>query len=64
MARGEVVPSAGRIVPGSREGSNFDVMSGLAEMIQASRAYQLNATMIQLQDQATGQAVNTVGRVA
>ena len=64
LTRGEMVPATGRIVPGSREGSNFDVMSGLAEMIQASRAYQLNATMIQLQDQATGQAVNTVGRVA
>lgn len=52
----------GTFVPESRENSNFDVMHGLASMIEAARAYQLNATMLRLQDQASGQAVNTVGR--
>ena len=41
-----------------------DVMRGLASMIEASRAYQLNATMIQMQDQMTGQAVSRIARVA
>ena len=59
----EMTPIAATLVPGAREGSNFDVMQGLASMIKASRAYQLNATMIQLQDQITGQAVSRVGRV-
>jgi len=61
---GEPVPAGGRLRAESVEGANFDMMQGLASMIEASRAYQLNATMIQLQDQATGQAVETVGRVA
>lgn len=43
--------------PESREESNFEVMSGLAEMLEATRAYQLNATMIQLQDQLTGRLI-------
>jgi flagellar basal body rod protein FlgG len=60
----EMVPISGEFVPESKEGSNFEIMEGLASMIEAARAYQLNATMVQLQDQLTGQAVNTVGRLA
>ena len=41
----------------SREGSNFDVMPGLAGMLEATRAYQMNATMIQLQDQLSGRVI-------
>jgi flagellar basal body rod protein FlgG len=52
------------MISGSLEGSNFDVVQGLAGMIEASRAYQMNATMLQLQDQLTGQAVTVLGRVA
>ena len=52
----------GRFAPQTRESSNVNVMKGLVSMIEASRAYQLNANLIQLQDQITGQAVNTVGR--
>lgn len=52
------------VVPGARESSNFDVMKGLASMIAVSRAYQLNATMIQLQDQMSAQAVSRIARVA
>jgi flagellar basal body rod protein FlgG len=33
-------------------------------MIEASRAFQMNATLLQLQDAATGQAVSMLGRVA
>ena len=35
----------------------------LVQMIAATRAYQLNATMLTLQDQTLGRAVNDVGRV-
>ncbi len=61
---GETVPGKGRLISGSLEGSNFDIMQGLATMIEASREYQMNATLLQLQDQLTGQAVTTLGRVA
>ena len=61
---GEMKPASGRLISGSREGSTFDAMQGLATMIEASRAYQMNASMIQLQDQLTQQAVTTLGRVA
>ncbi|MBI4716761.1 MAG: flagellar hook-basal body protein [Planctomycetes bacterium] len=59
----EMTPLEARLIPEAREESNYDVMTGLATMIEASRAYQMNATMIQLQDQATGEAVTRVGRV-
>ena len=58
----EMVPIAGRFVPESTERSNVDIMHELVTMIEAARAYQLNATMIQLQDDLTGRAVQTVGR--
>ncbi len=54
-------PSDVRIVPEAREGANVEVVSTLATMIEAARAYQLNATMIQMQDELTGQVL-TVGR--
>jgi flagellar basal-body rod protein FlgF len=63
-AKGEMVPAEANLVTESLEGSTFDVMQGLAELIEATRAFQLNAKMVQLQDQVTGQAVTTVGRVA
>jgi len=64
LKQGETIPAGGRIVAEAREGSNFEIMTGLANMIEVSRAYQLNANMLQLQDQVTGQAVSTLGRVA
>lgn len=59
----EMRPIQAKLVPGAREESNVDIMTGLVGMVEASRAYQLNATMIQLQDQATGQAISTLGRL-
>ena len=58
----EMTATAGRFAARSREGANLEVTKGLVTMIEAARAYQLNATMLQLQDQATGQAVSAVGR--
>jgi flagellar basal-body rod protein FlgF len=60
----EMRPAAGTLVAAAREESNYNAMSGLTEMIEAARAYQMNATLLQLQDAATGQAVSTLGRVA
>lgn len=61
-AGAEMKPISGRFAAGSREESNFDVTGGLVSMIEAARAYQLNATMLQLQDHTIGQAVSSVGR--
>jgi flagellar basal body rod protein FlgG len=60
----EMTAAKARLVPEALERSNFEVMSGLAQMIEAGRVYEFNATMIRLQDEATGQAVSRVGRVA
>lgn len=60
----DMKPTDATLVPRSLEASNFEVLDGLVTMIEAARVYQLNATMLQLQDQATGQAVTTVGRLA
>ncbi len=59
----EMVSIAGRFVPESTERSNVNVMHELVNMIEASRAYQLNSNMIRLQDEMTGRAVQTVGRL-
>jgi len=60
----ELEPIEGQFRPEAREESNFDAMKGLVDMIEASRAYQMHATMIRLQDQLTGRAVTTVGRLS
>jgi flagellar basal body rod protein FlgG len=57
-----MVEANGRIVAEALEASNVDVMNGLASMMESSRAFQMNATLLQLQDQTVGLAVNTVGR--
>jgi flagellar basal body rod protein FlgG len=64
LTRGQMEPTTGQLASGAREDSTFDAISGLAGMIEAARAYQMNSTMIQLQDQATGLAAGTLGRVA
>jgi len=43
--------------------STVNPVNGLAQMIEASRAYQINANLISLQDQTIGLAVSTVGRI-
>ena len=49
---------------GAIEGSAVDPMTTMVDMIAASRAYELNANLISLQDQSLGRAVNDIGRVA
>jgi len=60
---GKATEVAPRVQPGARELANFNVMSGLASMIEASRAYETNANLLRLQDEMTGGLVTTVGRL-
>lgn len=60
----EMTPVEGRFVPRAREESNVNVMRGLVSMVEAARAYQLNAQMVRLQDEMTARAVSTVGRAS
>lgn len=55
--------SNSRIRSGFLELSTVDPINGLAGMIEVSRAYQINANLISLQDQTIGLAVTTVGRI-
>lgn len=60
----EMQPIEGRFIINTLEQSNYHVMTGLASMIEATRSYEMNANLIRLQDQITGQAVSTIGRLA
>ncbi len=51
------------VVTRAVEGSTVNPVAGLAELIEVTRAYQLNAQMISLQDATIGQAVSRVGRI-
>ena len=63
-AHGQVPrPADGQIAAGHLENSTVDPVAGLAQMIQTQRAYQLNATMISLQDGMLSRAVNDLGKV-
>ncbi len=55
--------SKSQVLSGYTERSTADPIMGLAAMIEISRAYELNANLISLQDQTIGQAVTTVGRI-
>ena len=51
------------LVQGYLEQSNADGISEMVNLIQASRAYETNATFIRNQDSALNAAINTLGRV-
>jgi len=56
--------TAVRLIPEALEGSTVDPVQGLASMIEATRAFQMNATMIRIQDELAGLATSTLGRFA
>ncbi len=65
VATGNAVPqaaSASKIVPGALEGSTVDPVNGLLDLIEASRAFQMNAKLLSLQDATIGRAVNEIAR--
>ncbi len=51
------------VFQGYLEESNADGISEMVELINASRAYQMNASFIQTQDGALRSTINTLGRV-
>lgn len=54
---------AAELRTGAVEQSGADPIMSMVDMIAATRAYELNATMIQIQDSTLGRAVNDVGRL-
>lgn len=57
-------PGGGEFRQFFHEGSNVEPVTALVDMIAASRAYQLNASMLSLQDESLGRTVNELGRIA
>jgi len=51
------------LMPQSIEASTVDPTTTMVAMIEASRAYQLNATLIGLADSTLGRAVNDIARI-
>lgn len=64
LTEGEPTPVDGKIEAGALESSNFNVMTGLASMIEATRVYEMNANLLRMQDEMTGRVVSTVGRLS
>lgn len=57
------VPSTASVHSGFVESSTVDPVPALVDMIEASRAYQINAQMLSLQDQTLGRLISDVARV-
>jgi flagellar basal-body rod protein FlgF len=53
-------PSRAKVVSGFVESSGVEPVKELVTMIEAARAYQLNAQMVTLQDQTAGRLINVV----
>jgi flagellar basal-body rod protein FlgF len=59
----KIQPARVDVLGGYVESSTADAMRGLVDMIEVSRAYELNARMVTLQDTTLGAAVTRVGRI-
>lgn len=57
-------PAVGTVHQGSIENSAVDPIMALNDMMNAAKAVQANATMMQYHDTILGQAINTFGRVS
>ncbi len=62
--RARPITASGTVRQFATEGSGADPVTSLVEMIDATRAYQLNATMLTLQDESLGRLVNELGRIS
>lgn len=62
-SRAEPIEASGQVRQGRTEASTVEPTTELVQMIEAARAYQLNATLISYQDGMLGRVVNEVGRV-
>jgi flagellar basal body rod protein FlgG len=56
----KLIPSAATVTDGVMESSGVTPVRELVTMIEASRAYQLNAQMVSVQDQSIGRLINAV----
>ncbi len=57
------IPASAQVQGGTVERSTVDSIAALTSMIEVSRAYELNARMISLQDETLGMATTRIGRV-
>lgn len=60
LAPAETAAAQTLVRSGHIEGSSVQPVKELASMIEASRAYQLNAQMVSLQDETAGRLINAV----
>ena len=58
-----VVNIEGKIVQGSLEASNVDIVKSITDMMKVYRTYESNQRVIGILDQTLGKAVNDIGRV-
>ncbi|MCL1935613.1 MAG: flagellar hook-basal body protein [Defluviitaleaceae bacterium] len=58
----EIIPFTGSVEQGYLERSNVNVVREMVQMINISRAYELNQRMVGIADQTLGQAVNEIAR--
>lgn len=58
------VASKESLTTGAIEQSNVDPVHGLASMIEVTRAYDINARLLTLQDDTLGRAVNDIAELA
>lgn len=56
-------PAKGAVQQYTIEASGVDPVTSLVEMIEATRIYQMNASLLTMQDESLGRAVNEVGRI-
>ena len=56
----KLTPSPATVTSGAMESSGVTPVRELVTMIEASRAYQLNAQMVSMQDQSAGRLINAV----
>lgn len=57
-------PAPAHVIAGHVESSGVEPVRELAAMLEATRAYQLNAQMLSLQDQTAGRLISTVAGAA
>ena len=57
------IDAAGQVRQFAYEASGADPTATLVEMIAATRAYEMSATLVSMQDESLGRLVNDVGRI-
>lgn len=62
VAREDPLLAQAKVVQGSLECSNVNAVSEMVDLITATRAYEMNQKMIQMQDATLDKAINEVGK--